>query len=353
MASNDINSNLSIGALNAPDNGSGPSATSLYNLSSRPPGDEIAYSLRTTTGLKRNEFPSERPKYYMKFDVSQYHRLGGGNMFQVRLDAFDTFILPLPQNLIDVHPVQYDETPLGALLGNSFDAIQGAMKNIQTGTSDVQGSFSAAAAAVTAAGAGLIDKVTDAPITQLASNISSLAGYSPNQFLTILLKGPKYKQHKFSWVLSPRNEQEAEALRGIIKDFNNYMSPGVVAGGALFTFPMVFQMAFMPNPKYMFKFKPAVLTDFAVDFAGGGMPAFFRKGSQYNDGLNAPMMITMSMTFLELEYWLSGNYTDTNEAYDTYNGTPFAAPSSISQSPSSLNVTDPNASSAAAAFSGG
>ena len=150
--------------------------------------------------------------------------------------------------------------------------------------------------------------------------LSAFYGYSPNQFLTILLKGPKYKRVQFAWTLSPNSDKESFVLKNIIRTMNNFMAPGLVLNGALFKFPKVFQLSILPNSLYMYKFKPAILENFHINYVPAGVPAFNRRmqlGGVGEDGfLNAPVSVQISMQFMELEYWLEGDFKDTNDPGD-------------------------------------
>ena len=132
-------------------------------------------------------------------------------------------------------------------------------------------------------------------------------GVAPNQFLTVMLKGPQYKKHEFSWKLSPRNEQESEAVRKIILTLNNAIAPGVT--GAYFTFPKVFEIKFNPNENVLYKFKPAVIESMSVNYAPSGAPAFYRR-------TNAPDSVELRLQFLELEFWLTGQFSGSSIASD-------------------------------------
>lgn len=275
-------------------------------------------SLNTVVSLT---YPTDIPKYYMTFGVSDYTRESIMTVGKLTPEA--TVILPLPEQLVDTNHVEYGEAALGA-----FGAFVNAVEN--TSGARMKSAISAAKTLTNAtdlkdAGSKAVDivsKSTGVSVTDLlsgglaamgneASNISAIRniegvlGFSPNEFFTILMKGPVYKRHHFTWRFSPRNEKESKTLRLIIQNFNNWRAPGLAAGGLLFSFPKIFQLAFEPNSSYLYKFKPCVLEDFVIDYAGSGMPAFFRQDSS---GSNAPESIAFSMQFIELEYWITGDY---------------------------------------------
>src|SRR5690606_8176912 len=106
-----------------------------------------------------------------------------------------------------------------------------------------------------------------------------------NQFFTVLLDGPKYKRHSLTWNLIPRNFAEADTIRRIIRLINNAMAPGLaLAGGALFSFPRVVRCAFFPNHRYLYRFKPAVITDFQINYTPMSQPSFYHQSGLTGSG---------------------------------------------------------------------
>lgn len=270
------------------------------------------------------QYPVDTPKYFMTFGVSDYTRASLTTIGT--LTPIATVILPLPEQMTDTNHVDYGEAALGAF-GAAVNAIEQnsgpMMKNMISSAQRVVGARDLTDAAnqlnqirqnsninVGTVTSGIKGAVTN-EISRLpgVSELAGVLGFAPNEFFTILLKGPVYKRHHFTWRFSARNPQESKNLRKIIQSFNNWKSPGTAVGGALFTFPKIFQLAFEPNSTYLYKFKPCVLEDFVIDYAGSGVPTFFRRD---NEGFNAPEHIAISMQFLELEYWLTGDFQNEN-----------------------------------------
>jgi hypothetical protein len=279
----------------------------------------IKKNLDQNSTINSYQFPVDRPKYYMSINISKYSRQ---SLLRIgALTPIASVTLPLPQEIVDVHTVDYDQTPLGAFagtVGNAAGDVASQMKNAIAAGQPVIGAFADAIKKVApdsiagaTAAAGLSALGTAGQI------VSAYSGFSPNQFLTVLLKGPQYKRHQFSWKISPRNAQESENMKQIIRLFNNTMAPGLAAGGAFFTFPHIMEIAFMPNSRQLFKFKPAVLENMAINYAGGGIPAFFKADSYRN---NAPESFIITMRFLELEFWITGDFTDSNDPLDVHEG---------------------------------
>jgi len=267
-------------------------------------------------------FPLDTPKYYMTIDISDYVR---NDLFSLNFNSMFTIVLPMPNQLISHNAVAYDTVEIGTttgLVGNSLwnTAGKNLMTNIQNG-SDLKSTLSqlgdslfnpdaqAAAERQTAFGTslGVAAGQVLAP-KPLENAAQALAGYSPNQFFTVLLRGPTYNQYQFQWYLLPRNLRESNQIKDITNILNNAKAPGLALNGALWKFPKVFKLAYYPNIQYLNKFKPAVMTDFQVNFAPGGTPAFYAT----NGTPNPPEAVVIAAQFTELEYWLEGDYIDDN-----------------------------------------
>lgn len=326
-----------------------------------------------------NQYPNDPGKYYMILGMSDYNRPYPNR--PAVINVTDAIKLPLPLHLVDNHMVDYIQTPLGFLGAGTWGAAQsiyGGMfpqskTSSQTGdrviappprgatiggavgaaiggivgglaTRSFRGAAAGAAlggiggAAVGGSGAGAAwFAALQAPMG-VGPGLQAWSGYSPNQFFTILLKGPTYKRNEFIWKLSPNNPEEAMAINKIIRKLNNAMAPGFADSmGLLFSFPRVFTISIMPNSMYMFKFKPCVLENLTANYTGAGRNAFLRA-DPITSGieriplvtrkpLNAPESIELRLRFMELEFWLTGDFRETNDPSDVY------GPNSLSSSP--------------------
>lgn len=261
------------------------------------------------------QYPLDRGKYFMSFDIFEYSRESLTTLGHLKESGYQGIVLPLPQQLIDKHDVSWtDKAEIGILTGNALNNVKPIIAAAGGG---VKGNL---AGITTVVGAEIGQTLLAGQDSVLSSGLipgaEALLGLSPNQFMTVLFVGPQYKRHSFSWNVSPHNKKEAEVLRQIVKTFNNAMSPNLTAGGAIWTFPKIFKMAFFYNCKFLFKFKPAVLTSLVINYSPGGRPAFYRDTAEA--GENAPEGMTINAQFLELEYWLEGNYNDSDYPQDVY-----------------------------------
>jgi hypothetical protein len=224
----------------------------------------------------------QRQQYYTSISIGEYKR-SVPNITQL-LNAFLKvatiftnvgYKLPIPIKLIDKNSVNWSAEPLGK-------AEQAAN--------------------------AIMDKT---PILKQANQISNLAGaaqalsgLAPNEFLTMLFKGPTYKEFSLQFLISPRTPQQSLLFRQMVANFKNAMAPSLTAGNLLFTYPNVFQIKFNKTTgsgPFLYEFKPAVLKTFTVDYAPANVPSFYV-------GTDEPESFVLSMDFQEIEFWLAGDF---------------------------------------------
>jgi hypothetical protein len=300
------------------------------SVSSQTPPNNI-YPQDNMTGSGQNwllQYPLDRGKYFMVFDIFNYRRRDLNTIGQMtRVDGINEIVMPLSETLVNQTQIQYDShAKIGLPAGAAANILGPPLQDWWNG----QGSFPTGKFAA-AAGVGVVTSAVKSlagnnPTAASAASgalpgIEALMGFSPNQFFTVLFVGPEYKRHRFSWQLSPRNFQEADELRKIIKTFKNRMSPDLYPGGFVWKFPKIFWISLYSNSKFMYKFKPAVLEAFSVNYTPGGRASFYRSKDDSDAGNNPPTGVTISAQFLELEYWIDGNINDSNDPHDVYTRT--------------------------------
>lgn len=255
-------------------------------------------------GIRVLRYPLEEPKYFLEMGISKYQKTIDTQPIQGRVDAntaptedditgttgnyYTTRVqqvlnaelhirLPLPMTLVDAHSVAFSER--NWTLGSMWGGI--------ANQDPLQEKF----------------------------------GYAANQLLTVFLEGPRFKRFQMTWRLSAESPEESLQIHRILNVLNNRMSPGLGLGGAIFTFPRVFHLAFYPNSQYMYKFKPAVLENLVVNYTPAGQAAFHRESPKtpYKGGFkgggpgNTPEGLEVTMQFLELEYWARNDFIFSND----------------------------------------
>ena len=253
--------------------------------------------------------------------------------------------LPLPSNLGTGYQARYEGETSGimaALAGSGgaegLKAIQSFIKETPTlnesGTSLLEKLRSAAKGAPGAAEVigSIVDSIKSTPNASIAgremSAVEAVAlskgvgaagavgeaalagafGIARNPHQVILYTGPSFRTHSFSYMLSPRNRRESDAIRSIITAFkyfqagkyglgglsNQKVKVETVTGRAFFEYPEFFEIDFH-YPKYLFNIGPSVLTQLSIDYHPQNVPAYVRDES----GMPAPVEVSISMSFQE------------------------------------------------------
>jgi hypothetical protein len=221
-----------------------------------------------------------------------------------------TIRLPMPSNLSTDYNPDYSVASLGPVAGmllkpaeqamyglNSMGGAAaagqslaglvggnpGTIANILAGT----GTAAAVAGAQGAAGADLF-----------GAALKVAGGVAVNPHKIVLFTGVNFREHQFTWKLSPKNREESNRIKAIIDSFVYYSHPQYVAGGLFFKYPEYFNIKFR-HPEYLFELLPSVCKDVRVNYHGQGYPGYIRD----SDGMGppAPAEVELSLTFQEIE----------------------------------------------------
>ena len=210
-----------------------------------------------------------------------------------------TIRLPLPSGLSTDYNPLYNSTDLGApgTVIKPFDRNMYGITDIPAG----------AAVGGALAGAGLV--ATKALLAAKGINIDEAGGMgaaglkvglglaaNPNKIL--LFTGVDFRDHSFSWKLTPRNRTESNTIRKIIELFTYYSHPDFETGGLYFKYPEYFEISFKRD-QYLFKLRPSVCGDIRVDYQPQQYASYVRNADGSGDP--APTEVTLSMQFKEVE----------------------------------------------------
>ena len=224
-----------------------------------------------------------------------------------------TIRLPMPSNLsTDYNPQYSAETQLGPALGMALKPIErdmygmGSMGNSASNGTNLNGLSPAAQAAAIAGLAG--GAATGVAVAGLQSTLGGAdtfgalakiaGGVAVNQHKIVLFTGVNFRDHQFSWKLSPKNREESDAIKKIIDMFTYYSHPEFIAGGLFFKYPEFFKIKFR-HPQYLFELQPSVCTDIRVNFHGQGYAGYIRDAD--GGGIPAPVEVELALTFKEVE----------------------------------------------------
>lgn len=260
------------------------------------------------------KFPTNLGPHYMNIGISKSNRrttiyslaaiLPGITQNVNSINDTETYVtLPLPENIKDVTQIAYSESPVvgGA---NALQALGSAVENFIGPLGNFNRIQRTMSDRFTGAAGGAVGDLTG----PIYNEVIARTGVTPNQMLTVLLQGPRYKEHTFSWKLYPRNRAESEMIRNIINKLKISSRPGTDANRQYFTFPRLFNLSFTINgnqltkevssPNYLFAFKPAVLTGISVNYTPSGQPSLYKE-------VGAPDGVELTLNFKEVEYWLN------------------------------------------------
>lgn len=229
-----------------------------------------------------------------------------------------TIRLPMPSNLSTDYNPDYSVANLGSIAGMALKPAEqsmyglnsmggsaalgqnlaglvggnlGAAGSILTGTAASAG-VSRVGSAVNAAGSAIGAE------SLFAAALKVAGGVAVNPHKIVLFTGVNFREHQFSWKLSPKNREESNRIKSIVDSFVYYSHPQYVAGGLFFKYPEYFNIKFR-HPDYLFEMLPSVCKDVRVNFHGQGYPGYIRDSD--GRGPPAPIEVEISLTFQEIE----------------------------------------------------
>lgn len=233
--------------------------------------------------------------------------------------------LPIPQEINDSNALTWgdDSMNIFQLAGLAF--AQGIL-----GKTDPKGNeMSFADAVETYSGqalsslSGIDPKTQEALVTAISgkainaiggslninSAIARSEGLALNNNLELLFNGVNLRTFPFNVTFTPRSQKEAQVVLEIIRALKSSMAAKKNAeqgqGGIFLRAPDVFTLRYLHNGKdhpFLNRIKDCALTGLNVNYTGAGTYA------TYHDG--APVSMSMSMTFKELNPIYHEDYTD-------------------------------------------
>tara|TARA_B100001175_G_scaffold82512_1_gene69132 strand:+ start:55 stop:1218 length:1164 start_codon:yes stop_codon:yes gene_type:complete len=279
---------------------------------------------------------------YLQIDVLQYKPLGlvlgkersntirslktsKGN-YNKKEDILGSILLPIPQNITSTNSTGWGEdsiNPFAAYgLGLASEVInsENFFKGLINAGSQI---FSDAGSLVQSGEAQQLSNAFFASkaVNLLGGNTSfeGVLARSTGQILNpnkeLLFNGVKLRSFNFSFNLAPRNGDEAEMVKNIIRTLKISMSPSTTIEngnqtGIFLQSPNVFRLKYKTgsnNHQFLNSFVIAALTNVQVNYTGSG------TYMTYDDGSKTPVHMVMQLSFQEL----SPVYA---EDYDTESG---------------------------------
>ena len=202
--------------------------------------------------------------------------------------------LPLPDGLDDAISANYEQGRNWAEVAKN---VKGAAKKIagkvtETASKIKQQADSQQINLLEAAWAGLKQA------TKQVVNTGTEAlppGFVRNPMTTFKFTNVSERGFTFNWTLAPRERNESDTLKELIRALKLTELPVASAGGLLWTFPDECDIDFFignSENKFLPKIQYSVITNVSVSYTGAGQMSVFTSGG--------PVAITLSVTFQEL-----------------------------------------------------
>jgi hypothetical protein len=267
-------------------------------------------------GSTFNSYPPDLGDYFVSFTFYDYQRPTPFD--QPKLTAKDSFMLPIPNQLVERHGVRWEEKDTG-YLGALADLATYVGNDSNTGTDGATGAAEGAAARAAAAGAtrastyaaeralvaGIGKKIAIAKLLpgDLDKHIGQQTGAIMNPHITQFFTGPEFQSFNFQWRFHPRSPQESDTIRDMCKMFKKNMLPAraVKDVSSFLAYPSMVEVKLHPDTSYFFPFKKCVILSCNIDYAPmGGLLTF--------EGTKAPRVIEFSLNLKGIEYFLSEDF---------------------------------------------
>ena len=235
-----------------------------------------------------------------------------------------TILLQIPSQIQDTNSVSYGSANLNGLSAAGAKAFQDIAKgNYGTaeGKEKVKGDVDQTLKSV-GADVGGLDGMKDIITKSLASQAVNAFGgnLTANQLLAraegsiinpnmeLLFNGPTLRNFRFSFKMTPRNGEEAEQIKLIIRSLKTNMAPKTTSstsnkGNFFIKTPNVFELRYRSGNRdhpFLHKFKQCFLTDVSVNYTADGVYATYEDAT--------PIAMQMDLSFKELEPIYDSDY---------------------------------------------
>jgi len=244
-------------------------------------------------------------------------------------------ILPMPSNIQDGNSVNYSDDSMNTIVAKGLSAVQ----NVMTGDygfneGNITGSITKIGEKLSGETRTFFNSlggdVKNLIMKGLAAEAVSVFGgnVSLNSFLAresgqilnpnmeLLFSGVTLRTFRFSFKMTPRDNDESNNVKNIIRTLKKNMAAKGQQGGTFLSTPNVFTLAYKKGSgdhPFLHKFKPCFLKDMSVNYTGENVY------TTYSDG--TPVSMTMDLTFQEMFPIYEKDYDAfSNDASSDYRG---------------------------------
>jgi hypothetical protein len=225
--------------------------------------------------------------------------------------ALSTIQLPIPANIGDTNQVTWGDDSLNPLAAYGAEKAAEILKsgNFGRGVIDAAKSIGSTGMQVltkgggqdlvaNAFGAALVNSVVNGSINPTAL-LSRAQGSVLNPNLELLFGSVNLRSFAFDFDFAPRNLEESNVVKQIIRIFKQSMSPktgsNTDGAGLFIEAPNVFLLKYKTGSRdhpYLNKFKPCALTNMGMNYTGSGSYATYAD--------KTPVHMKLSLSFTEL-----------------------------------------------------
>ena len=227
---------------------------------------------------------------------------------------YETIQLPMQPQLSESTAVSWGGDSLNAIQAEGAQMATNAINNL--GEGNIGEALSGMANDATGAVNRLLaDGGSKAALTAYfagqavgANVLGRATGQVINPNLELLFTGPNLRSFSFNFTLTPRDSEEANIVRRMIRAMKRNMTPQRSSEALFLKSPRIFQLEYIygegntPHP-FMNKFKPCACTGFTVNYTPDGSYMTYR-------GQPSMTSYQIAMTFGEIEPIYSDEYED-------------------------------------------
>lgn len=239
-------------------------------------------------------------------------------------DILGTIILPIPGGISDRNYANWSGNPLDEI-SRAFSniSIEAIRKGGEGGVNAAKEEMSGA----TAGGTESLAQIIASKFTEAATNanniISRQYGSVINPNLELLFNGPELRSFQFTFRFTPREPDEAKAVKKIIRHFKQAMAVKRSKNSLLLQAPHTFAISYITSDKqhpYLNRFKECALTDCSVNYTPDGTYMTYREpdpNKKEDIQFRSMTAYELTLSFQELEPIFDDDYYEVDQNKDT------------------------------------
>lgn len=273
----------------------------------------ISRESQSTTTFK---YPTTLGSDFLRVEFSKYIRPSPLSTIKPSINC--TIDFPLPVDLQENHSVSLDPQQTGLLMayGKTFQNLKETFATAGQGP-DYDKLISSGIETLYQGAKTFAPNISFAGVSgeQAIGVMGQYLGGVPNPHISVFFNGVDVRPRmEFSWLFSPRNNEESNIVKSIIKQFKQRCLPRVSAdGNMLMSYPEMAKITLYPWGKMdgnrwsgtMPIYKWGLIDSVNIHYSPNGLSFFNEPGS-------SPVFLIFSFTFQEIEIWTSNDYGGTD-----------------------------------------